>query len=165
MKIKFMQALLGLVLLAPMAAYAAGGDETSVDLLVLKMVDETTAEFNLADKPTISFVDGKFLVTSKSVTTDYKQADVTEFHFEKKNVTDGIGPVVNGLFSFVYNDNDHVTIFGSKAKKISVYTVDGKLLKSQTITDGKVTVNLDNLKAGIYVLNLEKEHTFKIIKK
>ena len=49
MRFKFMQALLGLMLVSPVAASAATDDAEPVDMLVLKMADATTAEFFLAD--------------------------------------------------------------------------------------------------------------------
>lgn len=166
-KSKFMQALVGMMFLASFAAFAEnGGAESSVDLLVLKMADATTAEFELADEPVISFADGKLVVTSQSATTDYEQEAVTEFYFKKKDpVVDGINNSVGDFFSFTYKDNANVVIAGSKAKKASLYTIDGKSLQSQKVVNGTVTISLENYAPGIYVVNLEKEHTFKIIKK
>lgn len=166
-KSKFMQALVGMMFLTPFAAFAEnGGADSSVDLLVLKMADATTAEFELADEPVISFADGKLVVTSQSATTDYEQEAVTEFYFKKKNpVVDGIKNTVSNLFSFTYNDNTTVVIAGSKAKKAFLYTIDGKSLQSLKVVNGAVTINLENCAPGIYVVNLENEHTFKIIKK
>lgn len=165
MKAKFMQALLGLVCLSSLSAQAAGTDDASVDLLVLKMADASTKEFKLSEEPIISFADGKLVVTAQTVTTDYEQSDVTEFYFKKQDPSTGIDAQVANLFSFTYNDNAHVVIAGSKAQTVALYTVDGKLVKSQKVVDGAVTVDLTACSAGIYVLNLENEHTFKIIKK
>lgn len=165
MKIKFMQALLGLMLLTPLSASAADGDDASVDLLVLKLADASTAEFSLADEPSISFADGKLVVTSQEVTTDYAQEEVTEFYFKKKDTSTGINANVSNLFSFTYTDNANVVITGSKAHKASVYTIDGKIVKKLTVVDGAVNINLADAAPGIYVVNLEKEHSFKIIKK
>ena len=89
MKIRFMQALLGIILLMPTAAHAAGED---VDVLVLEMADKTTKNFRLDDKPTISFAEGKLLVEAASVTTDFNQEDVTEFHFEKSSPPQAFKP-------------------------------------------------------------------------
>lgn len=160
-----MQALLGLMLLTPLAANAADEGDEAIDVLVLKMADETTAEFALADEPTVSFDNGKFTVVSQGVTTDYEQSDVTEFYFSKKSTETGIGKAAEGNFSFVYNDNANVHVSGSKASKASLYTIDGKLVKSQKVNGGSVSVSLNECQPGMYVLNLENEHSFKIIKK
>lgn len=166
MKEKFMQALVGMMFLAPLTAFAETGEaESSVDLLVLKMADATTAEFELADEPVISFANGKLNVTSKSATTDYEQADVAEFYFKKKDTSTGIDALGGNLFSFTYKDNAHVVVAGSKAKKALLYTIDGKSLQSLKVVNGTVTIDLGSYAPGIYVVNLENEHTFKIIKK
>lgn len=160
-----MQALLGLMLFTSATASAADDEDTAVDMLVLRLADETTAKFMLADKPEISFSDGRLAVTSQNVNTDYAQSDVTEFHFEKYDPQTGIGTATGSGFAFVYNDNATVSISGTKAPKASLYTIDGKLVKSVMTTGGNVTVSLADCEAGVYVLSLEKENTFKITKK
>lgn len=165
MKIKFMQALLGLMLMAPAAASAATDDGASVDMLVLRMANETTAEFKLDDTPTVTFEDGQLLVTSASATGSYAQSDVTEFYFKKYDPTTGVGKVAGGNFSFVYDNNSDIVISGTKAAKATLYTVDGKLVKVQNVSGGNATVSVADCQPGIYVLSLENEHTFKIIKK
>lgn len=160
-----MQALLGLALFSPVAANAATGDDVSVDMLVLKMADETTAEFKLDDTPVVSFEDGQLLVKSASATGSYDQSDVTEFYFKKYDPSTGISKALGSNFSFVYDDNANVVISGTKAAKASLYTIDGKLVKSQKVNGGNATVSVVDCQAGVYVLNLENEHTFKIIKK
>lgn len=162
MKIRFMQALLGIILLMPTAAHAASED---VDVLVLEMADKTTKIFRLDDKPTISFAEGKLLVEAASVTTDFNQEDVTEFHFEKYSPATGIQAGKDASFSFVYNDNATVRISGTKARKAMLYTTDGQLVKSLKVNNGSVNVSLSSYQPGTYVLHLENDHTFKITKK
>lgn len=159
-----MQALLGLMLMTPMAANATDGD-TDVDMLVLKMTDETTKEFMIADKPIITFENDKLKVTSQSVTTDFDQAAVAEFYFQKYDPATGITAAQGKFFSFTYNDNANIVVAGTTAKKATLYTVDGKLIKAQKIANGTATINLADCQSGVYVLNLENEQSFKIIKK
>lgn len=52
MRIRILQVLLGLMMMAPMVARAADGDKV-IDVLVLMMVDETTELFVLDDHPTL----------------------------------------------------------------------------------------------------------------
>lgn len=161
-----MQALLGLMLMSPMAVNAATDDDASVDMLVLTMADQSTKEFKLDDKPEISFADGKFLVTASQVTTDYDQSEVTEFHFKKSDGTStGINTGNEAQFSFVFNDNTNVRISGTKAKRASLYTIGGQFVKSQKVNGGSVNVSLADCGSGVYILNLENDHTFKLIKK
>lgn len=164
-----MQALLGLMMLAPTVAHAAAGDKV-IDMLVLKMSDESTKLFALDSLPTITLADGKFQVTSGSVTTDYEQSDVTEYYFEKvdsttaDSVTAVTGPEAS-RFTLTYLDNSHVVVTGTKAHKALLYTQGGQLVAMQPTQGGRVTFNLSALQRGIYVLRLENEHSFKIIKK
>ncbi len=164
-----MQALLGLMMLAPTVAHATTGDRV-IDMLVLKMSDESTKLFALDSLPTITLADGKFQVTSGSVTTDYEQSDVTEYYFEKvdsataDSVTAVTGPEAS-RFTLTYLDNSRVIVTGTKASKALLYTQGGQLVATQPTQGGRVTVDLSGLQRGIYVLRLENEHSFKIIKK
>lgn len=164
-----MQALLGLMMLAPAVAHAAAGDKV-IDMLVLKMSDESTKLFALDSLPTITLADGKFSVTSGSVTTDYEQSEVTEYYFEKVDSTtaDSVlavtGPATS-RFTLRYVDNDHVAITGTQTRRALLYTQGGQLVATQPTVGGNVTVSLASLQPGIFVLRLENEHSFKIIKK
>ena len=144
-----MQALLGLMMLAPTVAHATTGDRV-IDMLVLKMSDESTKLFALDSLPTITLADGKFQVTSGSVTTD--------------SVTAVTGPEAS-RFTLTYLDNSRVIVTGTKASKALLYTQGGQLVATQPTQGGRVTVDLSGLQRGIYVLRLENEHSFKIIKK
>ena len=161
-----MQALLGLMLMSPLAIDAAVDGNASVDMLVLTMADQTTKEFKLDDKPVISFDNGKFLVTASQVTTDFEQSEVAEFHFKKSDGTStGINAGSEAQFSFVYNDNTNVYISGTKAKRAVLYTIGGHLLKSQRVKGGSVNISLADCESGVYILYLENDHTFKLIRK
>ena len=154
-----MQALLGLMMLAPTVAHATTGDRV-IDMLVLKMSDESTKLFALDSLPTITLADGKFQVTSGSVTTDYEKVDSAT----ADSVTAVTGPEAS-RFTLTYLDNSRVIVTGTKASKALLYTQGGQLVATQPTQGGRVTVDLSGLQRGIYVLRLENEHSFKIIKK
>lgn len=158
---RILQTLLGLLLLGSPVAVLA--DEADPQVLVLKFSDDQTANFYLADQPVITFDDGKFVVTSGTAVAEYDQAEVTEYYFA--SVPTSVQDQVAGTFSFKYNDNAHVYVSGTKAAKASLYDVSGKLVSTAVVSDGSVTVSLEGCAPGVYVLNLENDHSFKIIKK
>lgn len=165
MRIRILQVLLGLMMMAPMVARAADGDKV-IDVLVLKMADETTELFVLDDHPTITLADGKFTVTSASVNTDYNLSDVTEYHFEKVDtVTLGVEKLEKANFTLTYTDNTHVRVTGTKARVAQLYSLDGQLLTTRPTANGAVTVSLTECKPGVYVLRLENDRSFKVIRK
>lgn len=164
MKTRLLQALLVLLLLAPsLAAHADEADTTPRQALVLKFVDDATANFFLADKPEVGFADGKLTVTSNGVATDYEQSAVAEFYFDYV-VPTAIAGTEGKAFSFTYDDNRTVKVSGAKAAEAALYAADGTLVMRKRVADGTVVLNLDNCKPGVYVLTLENEHTFKLIK-
>lgn len=163
MNAKIFKTVLALLLLAmPAAIFAAEADESPRQALVLKFADETTANFFLADKPTIGFADGKLTVTATELTADYEQTAVTEFYFDTIAPTAIAG--VKGAFGFAYTDGV-VRVSGSKVRVAALYAADGTLVESRNVVDGAVELSLANRKPGVYVLNLENEHSFKIVRK
>lgn len=68
-------------------------------------------------------------------------------------------------FSLTYTDNRTVTVGGTKAKTATLYAADGTLVARKSVVEGAVSVSLDSCKPGVYVLTLENEHTFKLIKR
>ena len=47
----------------------------------------------------------------------------------------------------------------------STLIIDGALVARKSVVEGAVSVSLDSCKPGVYVLTLENEHTFKLIKR
>lgn len=165
MRIRILQVLLGLMMMAPMVTRAADGDKV-VDVLVLKMADETTELFVLDDHPTITLADGKFTVTSASVNTDYNLSDVTEYYFEKVDTMAlGVEKLEKANFTLTYTDNTHVRVTGTKARVAQLYSLVGQLLTTRPTTNGTVTMSLAECKPGVYVLRLENNRSIKIIRK
>lgn len=162
---KFFQALLGLLLLGSTTMMSHAEDK-AVPCLVLKMTDAQTVKFALSEQPEVTFADGKLFVKSATVDADYPQSDVVEFYFSDE-VLVGIASEANKsqVMTFTYNDNENIVVTGTKAKAATLYAIDGTLVKRQAVKDGAVSISLATVATGTYILNLENEHTFKIIKK
>lgn len=101
---------------------------------------------------------------SVGVTTDYEQSAVAEFYFDYV-VPTAIAGTESKTFSLTYTDNRTVTVGGTKAKTATLYAADGTLVARKSVVEGAVSVSLDSCKPGVYVLTLENEHTFKLIKR
>lgn len=165
MKAILLHVLYALLLLASsLAVHADDADTMPRQALVLKFVDDATASFFLADKPEVGFTDGKLTVTSNFVATEYEQSAVEEFYFDYV-VPTAIAGTEGKAFSFTYDDNRIVKVSGVKATEAALYAADGTLVMRKRVADGAVVLNLDNCKHGVYVLKLENEQTFKLIKK
>ena len=161
MKEKLLKLLFAFLACCSSAANAADGE--SAEILVLKFADARTVKFLLADKPEISFADGKLIVTSQSLTTNYEQSQVVEFHFT--SVALGVDKNIADDFSFSYLDNTSVSVSGTHARSVSLYDISGRLVKRQHVEQGCVNVSREGCTPGTYILNLEGEHSFKIVKK
>ena len=62
-------------------------------------------------------------------------------------------------------DNTHVRVTGTKARVAQLYSLDGQLLTTRPTANGAVTVSLAECKPGVYVLRLENDRSFKVIRK
>lgn len=165
MKAKFLQALLVLLLSVPIVAAAATDSETPRQALVLKFADATEETFFLADQPEVTFDGGKLKVMASGVETDFDQASVTEFYFDYRTTPTSVTSATAGKSTFSYTDNTTVSVTGSKGSVATLYTVGGKQLLRKSVEGGSVTVSLAGYAPGIYLLNIENDNTYKIIKK
>lgn len=94
----------------------------------------------------------------------YEQSAVAEFYFDYA-VPTAITGTESKTFSLTYTDNRTVTVGGTKAKTAMLYAADGTLVARKSVVEGAVSVSLDSCNPGVYVLTLENEHTFKLIKR
>lgn len=137
-------------------------DETEPQVLVLKFTNGSTADIMLADKPEITFEEGKLKVTSDVAETAYNRTDVAEFYFAATPT--GIQQNAADSFSLRYTDNATIHISGLETTAY-LYDANGKLLKQVPVSASGTTIQLNSYMPGIYVLKLGNSHNYKIIKR
>lgn len=143
-------------------ALVSRAEEQTSTLLVLTFNDETTAVYNLATQPVITFSDSLMVLTSPEATASYVRSEVKEFHFEI-GYTYGIHSQSSAL-NFRYTDGRHIEVSGAAAANVALFDLNGKLVSRGVSENGVVRMDLQNLPAGSYVVRTANQN-IKILKK
>lgn len=141
----------------------AQDESTTQKYLVVDFKDERTVEFELADKPVLTFADSKFTVTEGTEVTSYDFDTVVGYHFTS-TPTD-IGTATKGSLSVRFTDNETIVIEGNEAFSASVYDTAGRAIDSQSTAGGSVSLSLAGQPQGVYVVKVSDGKSFKLLKK
>lgn len=115
--------------------------------MVLTFNDETTASFNLADQPVVTFDATDMIITAKEIESKYPRTDVKEFHFLQSEV-EGITPRTIAI----------------EATAATIYNTAGQVVGTADAQAGIATVGLDQLPAGTYLIRTSNK-TLKVTKR
>ena len=132
--------------------------------------DGKTASFLFSSQPKVILGSEELTVSSTDVSSvSYTIANVQRFYFEE-NIATAI-PKVDAASSgshpvFAYA-GETVTVSGLTAgERVTVVSVNGKVLRDvQADSDGKVSVHLGGVPAGVYVISTGGGIGFKLLKK
>lgn len=131
--------------------------------ITLWMTDGTTTVYALQDKPVLTFTSEALTVSCKGMDSDVPLSELIKYTFEDY-VPDGI----SGLPSAeqVGISGGSVTLkAGCSALTVSVLTLDGKTVMSETVEAGSSSViSLGSLNRGVYIIKANNT-TYKILKK
>lgn len=148
-------------LCASVLSVARAADE--VTWLVMELRNGNTEVFELADKPVVTFEGTQVKVASSAASAAYERTDVKNFHFDS-SATGLNNTQAAGTLTLRYTDNATVTLTGAGQLKAALYNAEGKLV-TRGAAEGTLTLNLAGCPAGVYVLNVEGHHTYKLIKR
>ena len=135
--------------------------------LVIEFKDGTTQTFLLSSRPNVGFVDNQFVISQGDSNVEFAFDDVASFSFLDKDAAN-IHHVYDGGLAISYADNHHLIIQGAKGKiKVSIANLEGKNYKCDIHRQdaSTITVSLENLSSGVYVVSIGENRTFKIVRK
>lgn len=157
--------------LAPLHSQAssANGTET-VTYLVLTQTDGTINKFSLNEAPVLSYAGDSLVVTCGSDQLMTALEGLRDYSFTTEQVTTSIKDVpATGSTSTTPASNvafSNATISGLKAGAlVRVYNISGVAVSTLTAdAEGKVSVDLNNLPKGVYILSTPSK-SFKVLNK
>ncbi len=154
-----------LALLLAVCGHAAPGNAGGQKLqsLVFDFRDGTQTEFLLADKPCLTFGEGKVSVEAGTTVASYDIARVAGYHFS--DVLTAIDNTREKQLRLRFTDNSSITVDGTEAGSASLYDLGGKLVAAQKVADGRVTFSVAGLTGGVYIVKLSDGQSFKLLKK
>ena len=135
--------------------------------LVVSLIDGTTVEFVLGDKPIVTFPADKIHVESATLTADYPAYRVADFHFEDAvdvAIITMVGTASRPHLVIDYHDGNEVVVHGIDGHHaVRLYTANGKLVRTLSAS-GKEDLHISTvgLAAGVYVVNIQDITSFKI---
>lgn len=137
-------------------AFAATSFANGKDVLSVLMKDGTSVYFLLAEKPYITFQNDEMKIVSDTDEALVKRTLVERFEFVNEIPT-GIEDVEEQdeqLRAKFRLDGDAVYITGlASGSKVVLYAMDGRVVTTSVATaDGCVTLSLNTLPSGIYIV-------------
>lgn len=147
------------ILAAIAICFSAYAEE--VTLINVHLFDGTKEVYNLPDKPVMRFDGDKLLLESETMTGEYARNAVEKITTERGERQSSIAEVEDADFVFSY-DGATVTVTAPSA---SLYGANGIKILSAVASNGKTTLDLSGLSAGVYVVAPANHQAIKITKK
>lgn len=153
---------LALCVAMTVAATVGAMAQDSFTYVNIDFKDESMVQFQLADKPELTFANDKLNVTAGTEVASYDYATVAGYHFTSEATA--IQSVAKGSLVVRFTDNENIVIEGNDAFTASLYDTTGRLLDSRSAT-GTATLSLAGQTTGVYVVKLSDGKSFKFLKK
>ncbi len=135
--------------------------------LVMELHGGAKLELSLQKKPQVQVTDKEFVIVCGNDVTSYVHAKVRKFYFKPYDPTGVEEVVAENVIRVSYLDQSKVIISGiTDASKVRLYTLDGRYVAASTSADEQtITVSLDALTPGTYILNIDNKQSFKLLKR
>ena len=135
--------------------------------LVVETMKGTKLEISLQKAPKVQMTDNAFIITCGEEITGYTYGEVRKYYFKLSKYV-SVEPVADErTIRVAFVDNATVVISGvDNPEVIRLYTLDGSRVAPQVeVAEGVITVSLSALDAGFYILNIDNEQSFKLLKR
>lgn len=147
-------------------ATAARADEQHA--LIISFHEGDPVAVVLTHKPCATFVGNELVVEASDFSATYLRSAIADFHFGWYDPsTTSIDALPESAVQIVYTDENRVVIHGiDSATPITIYGIDGHRMTAHTSPSSNgIAIDLTAYPMGIYLININKIQTFKIIKK
>lgn len=136
--------------------------------LVIELNNSKKHSYSLEEKPVISFNNDKLVIETDNIKLDYLIDDIAKYYFSEAAETDveDIKYDVNNIH-FTYTNPDFLLIEGVTGNEnVLVYEINGRTCPVDILkSDNCIKVQLNTLPNGLYIINVDNKHSFKIIRK
>ena len=129
--------------------------------LVVWMTNGEKVMYELATLPKTTYTPTDLVISTTMVTVSYPLDKVSKYTYE--SIATGIDDVDSG-FGLYQKGDDFIFSNLKKGEKVEVYSVDGKLVTTQTSAGhSSVVVSLNRLPKGVYVIKADATD-YKVMK-
>ena len=135
--------------------------------LVMELHGGAKLELSLQKKPQVQVTDKEFVIVCGNDVTSYVHEKVRKFYFKPYDPAGVEEVVAEDVIRVSYLDQSKVIISGiTDASKVRLYTLDGRnVVAAATADEQTITVSLDALTPGTYILNIDNKQSFKLLKR
>lgn len=127
--------------------------------LVVELKEGGMVTYVLSDEPVVTFLDSKVCVKSQKAEAGYERASVARFYFQDASTE---VEIIKGNLRIEYL-TDQVVIYGTTEAK--VYDTAGRQLAPEiTKSDDAITISLESLPEGMYIISIPNHPSVKIQK-
>lgn len=159
-----------LFLLAGLAFSPQAFSQAISHAMHVKLIDDTVDKYVVSENLELKIADGRAYVYSTSLETSYNIDSIAEYTFV--DIETGIEDVeedktMSPGLEISYLNNEEVIVKGvADNAKARVYALSGQPVKAEVShTEGCMTISLISLPAGSYIIYINKEKSFKVLKK
>lgn len=159
-----------LFLLAGLAFSPQAFSQAISHVMHVKLIDDTVDKYVVSENLELKIADGRAYVYSTSLETSYNIDSIAEYTFV--DIETGIEDVkedktMSPGLEISYLNNEEVIVKGIAGNaKARVYALSGQPVKAEVShTEGCMTISLISLPAGSYIIYINKEKSFKVLKK
>lgn len=149
-----------ILIICLMSMFMLALNATEREFIVVYLVDGSTIEVPLQEKPIVKIADGKLKITTAMNILEIERDNVSRFTFSGN--VDGVGTVL--LSGAEMEQDGNMLIFRNlpKDSDVAFYSVEGVLLVSEVVEDEYV-MSLEKYPKGIYIVRVNGIGT-KIVK-
>ena len=149
-----------ILIICLMSMFMLALNATEREFIVVYLVDGSTIEVPLQEKPIVKIADGKLKITTAMNILEIERDNVSRFTFSGN--VDGVGTVL--LSGAEMEQDGNMLIFRNlpKDSDVAFYSVEGVLLDSEVVEDEYV-MSLEKYPKGIYIVRVNGIGT-KIVK-
>ncbi|MBE6284917.1 MAG: T9SS type A sorting domain-containing protein [Bacteroidales bacterium] len=132
--------------------------------LVIELKNSKSHTYSLKEKPVLKFENGEMTVENSDIYASYPITDILKYYFTEE--TTDIPPIGQEADNvrFIYTNKDYLLVEGADENSyLHVYDITGKSCPADITNEGgTIKISLSGLNKGIYLININGKHTFKI---
>lgn len=137
----------------------AEDSDSHAPLLIVDLQNEEHVDFQLADRPKVTFKDGYLIVTSAEFEMEeqsIKSSDIRKIRFYEYQIPTSVSNVSKARYSVRFVNGKNVVISGIKGTPhVAVYSVSGVQQQSEYDYEGdNINVKLQSLPKGLYIIKV-----------
>ena len=148
---------------ARLCTWAQGGYST----LVVETKSGDKFEISLQKRPLVHVGRDEISFTCGEEVTGYLYDEVSKVYFKPYDATGIAMPTSDNVIRIVHVNQSEVVVVGiNDVDDIRLHALDGRsIMVEPVVTDGILTLSLENLLPGTYILNIGNKQSFKLLRR